>query len=115
MELLSFLAFIDNFRWYHWVVIGALGVIIVIAVILFRFNTKTQLKVSFNMDDETSVYNRKGLGIFISKHRKKYSNPTLAVVEIKNLVIVYKDYPKKRELMVNIITIISIFLNRYAI
>ena len=102
MELLSFLAFIDNFRWYHWVVIGALGVIIVIAVILFRFNTKTQLKVSFNMDDETSVYNRKGLGIFISKHRKKYSNPTLAVVEIKNLVIVYKDYPKKRELMIKI-------------
>ncbi len=102
MELLSFLAFIDNFRWYHWVVIGALGVVIILAVLLFRINTKTQMKVSFNMDDETGVYNKKGLEIFVSKNRKKYTNPTLAVVEIKNLVIVYKDYPKKRELMIKV-------------
>ncbi len=102
MELLSFLAFADNFKWYHWIVIGALGVIIIIAVILFRFNTKTQMKVSFNMDDETEVYNPKGFDVFINNNAKKINNPTVVVVEIKNLVIVYKDYPKKRNLMMRI-------------
>ena len=100
MELLSFLAI--EFKWYHWLVISIVAVIIILAVVFFRLNTKTQMKVSFNMDDETNVYNLKGLDIYISKNKKKYTNPTLAVVEIKNLAIIYKTHSKKRELMVRL-------------
>ena len=100
MDLLSFLAI--EFKWYHWVVLSALAIVIILAVVFFRVNTKTQMKVSFNMDDETNVYNLKGLDIYISKNQKKYTNPTLAVVEIKNLAIIYKAHSKKRELMIRI-------------
>ena len=102
MGILSFLSFIDNFKWFHWVVLAALAAVIVLAVVFFRLNTKTQMKVSFNMDDETNVYNQKGIDIFISHNQKKYTSPTLVVVELKNLAIIYKRHAKKRELMVRI-------------
>ncbi len=126
INILSFLAFMDNFKWYHWVAIGGIAVIVIAAVFLFRFNTKTQMKVSFNMDDETQVYNPKGLDVYINNNSKKFVNPVVVVVEIKNLVIVYKDYPKKRKLMMriadlllkglsNIETVARIEFNKFAI
>ena len=102
MGILSFLSFIDNFKWFHWVVLAVLAAVIVLAVVFFRLNTKTQMKVSFNMDDETNVYNQKGLEIFITRNQKKYTDPTLVVIEIKNLAIIYKRHAKKRELMIRI-------------
>ena len=126
INILSFLAFMDNFKWYHWVAIGVIAVIVVVALLLFRFNTKTQMKVSFNMDDETQVYNPKGLDTYINNNSKKFVNPVVVVVEIKNLVIVYKDYPKKRKLMMriadlllkglsNIETVARIEFNKFAV
>lgn len=106
MNILSFLAFAENFKWYHWAVIGGLGLALVLGIILFRVNTKTQMKVSFNMDDETGVYNMNGLEIFLKKNAKKYTNPTIVVLEIKNLVIIYKNHYKKTELMTRIADIL---------
>ena len=45
------------------VIVGII-VILLLAIVLFRVNTRVQMKVSFNMDDECNIYNQKGLVIF---------------------------------------------------
>lgn len=83
-------------------ILGGACIILLIALIAFTVNYRTQMKVSLNMDTECNVYNKKGLEIFLKKHRKKISNPILLLVEIENLEYLYRNYPKRVKLMVGI-------------
>lgn len=86
----------------HYLVIGGLILIVLLAIILFRVNTHIQMKVSFNMDDECDIYNTDGLAIFIKKHKRKLANPTLVVVDITNLGVIYKILENQKDLMIKI-------------
>ena len=86
----------------HILVILALVVIVLVGLILFRINTHIQMRVSFNMDDECNIYNQRGLVIFIKKHKRKLTNPTLVVVDIKNLMMVYKLQEEKKDFMIKL-------------
>ena len=79
-----------------------LVVIVFLGIILFRINTRVQMKVSFNMDDECAIYNANGLAIFIKYHRKKLANPTLVVVSISNLTMIYKLIDEKEKYLIKI-------------
>ena len=79
-----------------------LGLIVLGAFIAFRFNTSLQMRVSFNMDDESALYNKDGLAIYYSKNLKKFKKPSIVVVEIQNLTLGYKNHPKKDEYIVKI-------------
>lgn len=86
----------------HYLVIGGLILIVLLAIVLFRLNTHIQMKVSFNMDDECDIYNTDGLAIFIKKHKRKLANPTLVVVDITNLGVIYKILENQKDLMIKI-------------
>ena len=86
----------------HVLVIIALVVIVLLGLILFRINTHIQMRVSFNMDDECNIYNQYGLAIFIKKHLRKLANPTLVVIDIKNLMMIYKLQEEKKEFMIKL-------------
>ncbi len=86
----------------HILVIVGIAVVVLLAIILFRVNTHIQMRVSFNMDDECNIYNQKGLVIFIDKHQSKLTNPTLVVVEITNLMMIYKLQEEKKKFMVKL-------------
>ena len=79
-----------------------LGLIVLGAFIAFRFNTSLQMRVSFNMDDESALYNKDGLAIYYCKNLKKFKKPGIVVVEIQNLMLGYKNHPKKDEYIVKI-------------
>lgn len=83
-------------------IIGGACIILLIALIAFTVNYRTQMKVSLNMDTECNVYNKKGLEIFLKKNRNKISNPVLLLVKIENLDYLYRNYPKRVKLMVGI-------------
>ncbi len=82
--------------------IAVLALIVLGAFIAFRFNTSLQMRVSFNMDDESALYNKDGLAIYYSKNLKKFKKPGIVVVEIQNLTLGYKNHPKKGEYIVKI-------------
>ena len=79
-----------------------LALIVVGAFVAFRFNTSLQMRVSFNMDDESALYNKDGLAIYYSKNLKKFKKASIVVVEIQNLQLAYKNHPKKGEYIVKI-------------
>lgn len=79
-----------------------LGIIVLVAFLAFRANYRAQMGVSGYIDTETDVYNQNGLGIYFKKHRKKVSNPTIVVVHIKNLGLLYKEYHNKEKLMMTL-------------
>ena len=103
-EFLSALAF--QFRWYHWVVIISIAVIILLAVLLMRINTRIQMRASFYMDEESDTFNIKGLEKELQKRGKKFKYPALVTIEIKNLSSVYKFHPNHTELMHNVANVI---------
>ncbi len=79
-----------------------LVVIILVAIISYRFNHRKQTKVSQYMDNECLIYNKKGIVKFIEKKAKKFDNPTVVVVEIRNLSYLYINYAKRNKLMYEI-------------
>ena len=88
------------------VAIAVLSLIVIGAIVAFRFNTKIQMKVSFNMDAESETYNREGLKIFADDNSKVLQRPIVAIVQIDNLMAVYKSHPKKKDLIMNIANVI---------
>ena len=86
----------------HYLVIVGIILIVLLAIVLFRVNTHIQMKVSFNMDGECDIYNTNGLVIFIKKHKRKLTNPTLVVVDITNLNVIYKILDNPKDLMVKL-------------
>ena len=93
------LIFALNFNEFELAILGALILIVFIALIAFRVNYRTQMRVSLYMDSETQIYNKKGLEVFLKRKRRKFSNPTLLEVYIENLHILYDDYVAKEKLM----------------
>ncbi len=85
-------------------------VLLVIAAIAFRHNTRTQMRVSNYMDNQCNVYNRNGLEMYLFKNRKRLSNPTLVAIELKNLALIAKN--SKGNLPYNVATIIINQLNK---
>lgn len=73
MKLLASALFnIGNFEvTLEMLIIAGACVVLLIALIAFTVNYRTQMKVSLNMDTECNIYNRKGLEIYLKKHRKK--------------------------------------------
>ena len=82
--------------------IAVLALIMLGAFIAFRFNTSLQMRVSFNMDDESELYNREGLEVYYKKNAKNLKKVSFVVVEIPNLMFAYKNHPKKDEYIVKI-------------
>lgn len=84
------------------IIIAIQVVIIIIALIAYRSNYRTQMRVSLLMDVEANVYSKNGLEVYLKKKRKKFSNPTLVVVEISNLDALYTNYQQRHKLMLQI-------------
>ena len=80
--------------------IVVLGVIVLAGFVAFRFNTQLQMRVSFNMDDESKLYNKEGLEIYCTKNKNKLKKVSFVVVEITNLAMAYKNHPKKEEFII---------------
>ena len=60
--------------------IAVLALIVLGAFIAFRFNTSLQMRVSFNMDDESELYNREGLEVYYNKNLKNIKKVSFVVV-----------------------------------
>lgn len=104
IQLISVLA--SGFRWYHWLVIVGIALIILLAVMLMRINTRIQMRASFYMDEESDTFNAKGLQKAIKKNAGKFKYPALVIIDIKNLSSVYKFHPNHTELMHNVANVI---------
>ena len=83
-----------------------LVLVLLIALISYRFNHRTQQKANRYMDDEALVFNKKGLEKYFKKKRRKFSNPTLVVVEIRNLDYLYTNYKQRNKLIIKIADIL---------
>lgn len=84
------------------ILLAGLCLILFIAIIAYRFNHRTQQKATKYMDDESLIYNKKGLEKYFKKKRRRFSNPTLVVVEIRNLNYLYSNNQKRNKLLLNI-------------
>ena len=82
------------------IAIVILALIVVAAFVAFRFNTTLQMRVSFNMDDESKLFNKDGLAKYYENHKKQFKKASLVVVEICNLESAYKNHPKKQEFII---------------
>ena len=87
---------------WQYVVIGVLATCIVLAVILFSINYHHQIKVSLLMDNETGVFNKDGLTMYYNKNGKRFTNPAILVVELRNLGFIYSNYEMRIKLMYQI-------------
>ncbi len=83
-------------------IVAFVAIILIIAVIAYRYNHRKQTKVSQYMDNECLIYNKKGIVKFMDKKAKKFNNPTVVVVEIRNLSYLYMNYSKRNKLMYEI-------------
>ena len=81
------------------IVISIIVLVIIVGLISFRRNYRAQMQVSQFMDVETDIYNANGFEIYLKKH-KKIANPTLVVIELKNLAYLYSSYQNKGYLLV---------------
>ena len=77
-------------------------IIVLVAIIAYRYNHRKQARASQYMDNECLIYNKKGLEKYIQKKKKKFSNPTVLVVEMRNLSYLYMNYSKRSKLMYDI-------------
>ena len=68
-------------------------VIVIIAIIAYRKNHRIQTRVSRYMDNESGIFNYKGLEKSLNKKWKSFSDPTTMVIEIRNLEYLYSNYP----------------------
>ena len=82
------------------------ALIILIAIISYRRNHRIQTRVSRYMDNESGVFNYKGLEKKLSKKWKSFSDPTAMVIEIRNLEYLYSNYPYQSRLIYNITDVI---------
>ena len=80
------------------IVISIIVLVILVGLISFRRNYRAQMQVSQFMDVETDIYNANGFEIYLKKH-KKIANPTLVVIELKNLAYLYSSYQNKGYLL----------------
>lgn len=77
-------------------------VILVLAFVFYRYNHRKQAKAANLMDNECRIYNEKGLEKFLKLKGKKFSNPTIVVVHIRNLNYLYVNYHNHESLMYEI-------------
>lgn len=101
MNLFTFLA---TFQWHplQVIVLAAVAVIILMAVVAFRFNYRTQMRSTYYMDTECNVFNDKGLARYLSDRKKKFEKPSLVIVDIRNLIIVSKHHNDPERLIYDI-------------
>lgn len=64
-------------------VAAILILVLIVAIIAYRFNHRKQAKAAMLMDNECLIYNKKGLEKYLQRKHKKFSNPTLVVAEIE--------------------------------
>ena len=83
-------------------VLTIVAVLLLVALVCYRFNHRKQTKVAQFMDNECHIYNKKGIAKFISKKGKKFSNPTIVVVEIRNLSYLYISCQKRNKMMYDV-------------
>ncbi len=83
-------------------VAAILILVLIVAIIAYRFNHRKQAKAAMLMDNECLIYNKKGLEKYLQRKHKKFSNPTLVVAEIENLGYLYMNYDKRSKLLYNI-------------
>lgn len=76
--------------------------IILIGIALYVYNYRAQLKVFFYMDTQGSVYNSKGLEIYLKRNKRRLKSPTIVVVNLKNIDFLYQNYQKKTYLVTSI-------------
>lgn len=86
-------------KFWQYVAYGILACFIIIALIGFTVNFHHQIKVSLIMDNETGVYNKDGLALYYKKKRKKFKNPSILVVELRNLSYIYGNYEHRIKMM----------------
>ncbi|MDE6407845.1 MAG: EAL domain-containing protein [Anaeroplasmataceae bacterium] len=77
-------------------------IVLIVAIIAYRFNHRKQTKASQYMDNECMIYNKKGIIKFLSRKGGKFTNPTVVVVEIRNLSYLYINYAKRNKLLYQI-------------
>ncbi|MDE5546578.1 MAG: EAL domain-containing protein [Anaeroplasmataceae bacterium] len=77
-------------------------IILIVGIIAYRFNHRKQTKASQYMDNECMIYNKKGILKFLARKGGKFTNPTVVVVEIRNLSYLYINYAKRNKLLYQI-------------
>lgn len=88
-------------------------IIVLIAIIAYRYNHRKQAKASQYMDNECLIYNKKGLEKYLQKRIGKFSNPTVLVVEMRNLSYLYMNYSRRSKLMYDITDCLTKGLSKY--
>ncbi len=103
MLFLDVLFKIGNFEVSTPILISFILIIVVIvAFILYRLNHRTQTRASQYMDNECSIFNKLGLVRYIKERGKHISNPTLVVVEIRNLLMLYTSCENRGQIVYQI-------------
>lgn len=87
-------------------IIITLVVIILIAAVAYVYNYRCQLRVFFYMDTQGSVYNSKGLEIYLKHRRRRLKKVSLVVVDLKNIEFLYQNYSRKNFLVTSICDIL---------
>ena len=87
-------------------------VILVLAFVFYRYNHRKQAKAANLMDSECRIYNEKGLEKFLKLKGKKFSNPTIVVVHIRNLNYLYINYHNHESLMYEIANSLLVGLDK---
>jgi len=77
-------------------------VVVGIALIAYRFNYTTQIRVSLYMDNEPDVFNKKGIVKYIQTRKRKLKDPILVCCYIENLETLYNTNPNKKDVLVQI-------------
>ena len=96
MRLITFLATV---KWspLQSVVLAAVAVIIIIAIIAFRFNYRIQMRSAIYIDTQCDVFNAKGLAKYLTIRRKRFKKPSLVIIDFRNLLIITKYYENPEE------------------
>ena len=97
----NFLKFVKN-NLILCICAAILIVLLIIGLIAFRFNYRTQMKVSVLMDNESDTFNKPGLVKYFQEYGGKLASPALVVVHLQNLNFLYQSYPKRHQLMVTV-------------
>lgn len=90
-------------------------IIVLVAIVAYRYNHRKQAKASQYMDNECLIYNKKGLEKYLQRKKKKFSNPTVMVVEMRNLSYLYMNYSKRSKLMYDITDCLTKGLSKYEV
>ncbi len=85
------------------IAIALLIVVVLVALIASKVNTRMQMRVSLLMDDECDIYTKDGIRKYLQKNKKKFNKPVILVIDIKNLAYLYNNsISNKHTMMVDI-------------